>query len=456
MAASKAKQATPSLLDAPEVRTTRVATVALLKPIDKAYSYRIPDNLATALQPGMRMTVPFGRRDLPTTAFCLSVSEQAWDSTLKPVLDLIDDEPLLDAGLLELGQWTSRYYAAPLGRTLDLMVPTAAKRQAGWRRVRLAVLAAQVEGGGDIRRSPKQAAVLAALASAGGEMPVAQCAEAACCTTAVITALAKKGCLTIVTRRQRVPPDDHGIERNEPTYELNNDQTRAIEQIAGAMDSASFCVQVLFGVTGSGKTEVYIAAMRRALAAGKQAIMLVPEIALTTQTVRRLQERFDRVATIHSGLTGVQRSRVWAAVRAGDIPVVIGTQSAVFAPCPDPGVIIVDEEAEPSYKSLSAPRYHTRDIAVKRGHILGVPVVLGSATPSLETWDNLQRKKHYHLIRLPRRVRGLAMPKVHLVDMRIEQHARRGMHVLSRAMEMHLTHTLERKEQAVLLLNRRG
>lgn len=456
MARSRAKQAAPSLLDPPEVRTTPVATVALLKPIDKPYSYRIPGELGAAVRPGMRITVPFGRRDVPTAAFCLSVSEEAWDSTLKPVLGLIDDEPLLDAGLLELGQWTARYYAAPLGRTLDLMVPDAAKRQAGWRRVRFAVLAAPVEGEGDVRRSAKQAAVLSALASAGGELPIARCAEVAGCAPAVITAMARKGSLSIVTRRQRVEPDDAGIERHEPDYELNEDQARAVDQIAAAVDRASFCVHVLFGVTGSGKTEVYISAMRRALAAGRQAIMLVPEIALTTQTVRRLQQRFDRVATIHSGLSGVQRSRVWAAVRAGDIPVVIGTQSAVFAPCPKPGIIIVDEEAEPSYKSLSAPRYHTRDIAVKRGHILGVPVVLGSATPSLETWHNLQHKKHYHLIRLPHRVRGLAMPKVHLVDMRIEQHARRGTHLLSRAMEMHLTHTLDRKEQAVLLLNRRG
>ncbi|MCG8406865.1 MAG: primosomal protein N' [Phycisphaerales bacterium] len=455
------ERATPSLLDVPEVRTARVARVALLRPIDKTYNYIIPDELADSIQPGRRVTVPFGRNDKPSQAFCLSVSDEPWESTLKPVLDLVDDEPLLNEKMLELGRWMSRYYAAHLGRTLDLMVPAATKRRAGRRKVKYAVLTnlpgrKEEQEKADQKLTKKQNDVLNVLNNANGRLATADLCRAAACTDAVLKTLEKKGGLTFETRLETVDPVEPDVQRVEPKFELNTDQKAAIDQITRVVTNRAFSVQVLYGVTGSGKTEIYVHAIRRALAEGRQAIMLVPEIALTTQTIRRLQERFERVATIHSGLTDVQRSRTWSAVASGVIPVVIGTRSAVFAPCPNLGLIIVDEEAEPSYKSQAAPRYHTRDVAVKRGHLENIPVVLGSATPSLETWNNLQNRKHYHLIRLPRRVRDLPMPMVHLVDMRMEHKARRGVHLLSRAMESHLEEVLQRDEQAVLLLNRRG
>ena len=297
---------------------------------------------------------------------------------------------------------------------------------------------------------------MAALEAAGGVLPGASCDRRAGFTPAVFGTLEKRGLLAIEARPAPWTPAEAGATRHEPLYALNEDQQAAVARVSAAVDRRAFSVEVLFGVTGSGKTEVYIRAMRRALDAGRQAIMLIPEIALTTQTVRRLEQRFERVATIHSGLSGARRARTWEAIARGEAPVVIGTRSAVFAPCPDLGVLIVDEEAEPSFKSQAAPRYHTRDVAIKRAHLEGIPVVLGSATPSLETWSNLGRRSHYHLVRMPNRVRGLPMPTVHLVDMRAEHRARRGVHLLSRAMELHLRNTLERKEQAVLLLNRRG
>lgn len=457
----RAERDTPSLLDKPEVRTARVARVALLRPVDRTYSYVIPNEIIDRIKPGQRVIVPFGRNDKPAPAFCLTVSEEPWDSTLKPVLELIDDRPLLNEKMLELGRWVARYYAAHLGRTLDLMVPSATKRQVGRRRVKYAVLVSPSvrevrEEGADRKLTRKQNGVLEMLEKAGGRMSATGLCRTAGCTDALLKTLEKKGRLTFETRLEDVAPAESDVERDEPDFELNADQEAAIDRITTAVAAREFSVQVLYGVTGSGKTEVYIHAIRRALSEGRQAIMLVPEIALTTQTVRRFQQRFDRVATIHSGLTDVQRARTWNAVAAGQIPVVIGTRSAVFAPCPDLGLIIVDEEAEPSYKSQAAPRYHTRDVAVKRGQLESIPVVLGSATPSLETWNNLQNRKHYHLIRLPSRVRGLPMPKVHLVDMRMEHKARRGVHLLSRPMESHLNQVLERSEQAVLLLNRRG
>jgi primosomal protein N' (replication factor Y) (superfamily II helicase) len=455
MRPGRVDRVTPSLIEMPEVRTAPVATVALLQLVDKLYSYRVPEELQTVIAPGMRITVPFSRTDRPVEAFCVDVSERPWDSTLKAVIAPIDERPLLSAKMLELGRWIARYYAAPLGRTLDLMVPAAAKRHAGWKKVHRAVLVPGKDGA-ELKLSAKQTAVLSALRNAGGPLLIAECAAAAQCGESVIQSLARKGLIVVETNLEAVLPKEAGVERHEPTYALNADQRTAVEQMSAAVSARRFSVQVLFGVTGSGKTECYVATIRQALAAGRQAIMLVPEIALTTQTVRRLQARFERVATVHSGMSEVERSRSWAAIASGQIPVVIGTRSAVFAPCPNLGVIVVDEEAEASYKNQASPRYHTRDVAVKRAQLEEIPVVLGSATPSLETWKNVRQKKHYNLIRLPRRVRGLAMPTMHLVDMRDEHKERSGVHLLSREMEERLAETLVRGEQAVLLLNRRG
>jgi primosomal protein N' (replication factor Y) len=241
------------------------------------------------------------------------------------------------------------------------------------------------------------------------------------------------------------------------------------------------------GVTGSGKTEVYLRCIREAVARGKRAIVLVPEIALTPQTVRRFTARFKSVAILHSGLTATERHRYWQMISIGRAEVVVGARSAVFAPVPDLGVIVVDEEHEASYKQDQAPRYHGRDVAIKRGQLENVPVILGSATPSLETYARVQGSEARvqsaavrpeaggaapspsslnpesrtltptsHLLTLPRRVRGLSMPHVELIDMKVENRFRRGVHLLSQRLEHLLRTTLETGHQAILLLNRRG
>lgn len=452
---ARADRATPSLLDPPTMQSAVVAEVALLRRVDRVYSYRVPPELVGQVQAGMRLRVPFGRNDKPVDAYCLSVSEtDDWKSTLKPILACIDATPLLSEVMVELGRWLATYYAAPLGRTLDLMIPAAVKRGAGVRHMRVVRLVDKDFDPAVLKG--KQKLLIAAIRGNDGPIALETACEQAGCTPAVARTLASKGVLQVETI---AAPDTAGIRTDppdDPTFELNASQQAAIDQIDAAIDAAEFSVRVLFGVTGSGKTEVYIRAIRRAIEQGKQGIMLVPEIALTTQTVERLAKRFDRVATMHSGATDAQRARAWRAIASGEAHVVIGTRSAIFAPCPNLGVIIVDEEQEPSYKSQSAPRYHTRDVAVKLAHLRKIPVVLGSATPSLETWLNVHRRKHYTLIELPERVRGLAMPKVHLVDMNEEHRFRPGVHMMSREMEARLRETLDRKEQAVLLLNRRG
>lgn len=463
-----------------EAVSGRIATVVAISPIERAYSYRIPHELAGRVMPGVRVMVPLGPKDRPTLGFCIDTTVGPWTTAAKSILSVQDEQPLLSAAMLKLGHWIARYYACPLGRTLHLMVPAAAKAGAGRRGVKWITLAEATstahihaasgtpEAAGDAapadstalkKTKPltaRQANVITMLRAAGGSMTMADLLRDASVGPGVVTGLAKSGKLKIEWRD--AAPIGSLITSNVaiPPFELNDDQRVAVAALTAAVEPAVFGVHVLFGVTGSGKTECYIRSIQRAIELGRQAIMLVPEIALTTQIVSRLKERFPRTAFLHSSMGEAARGRLWRAVESSAIDLIVGTRSAVFAPCRALGLLIVDEEHESSYKSQSAPRYHARDVAIARGQFEGVPVILGSATPSLETWHNLRKKKHYSLLRLPHRVGGLAMPTVSLVDMRIEHRERRGVHLLSREMENRLAATLNKGEQAVLLLNRRG
>ena len=254
----------------------------------------------------------------------------------------------------------------------------------------------------------------------------------------------------------------------ETDTQLNDDQRLVFDHLSPRVRDGGFSVNLLLGVTGSGKTEVYLQCIREVVRQGRQAIVLVPEIALTPQTVRRFTARFPRVAVLHSGLSNTDRHRYWQQISLGLADVVVGARSAVFAPLPRLGMIVVDEEHEASYKQDSAPRYHGRDVAIMRGKIENVPVLLGSATPSLESYwrvkdgapeppaANGSANAGYHLLSLPRRVRGLAMPSVELVDMKPQARMRRGVHLLSQRLESLLQSTLQAGHQAIILLNRRG
>jgi primosomal protein N' (replication factor Y) (superfamily II helicase) len=464
--------------ETPEVREGAVARVAMVAAVDGEYSFAVPPELADAVEPGRRVLVPFGRGRKPQPAFVLSVAKEAWTSTLKPCVEVLDEHRLLSDALLDLGRWISRYYFTPLGRTLAAMVPEPIRRQAGFKKLRYVRIAAattnadrtgetpgpNADEAADVPntpRSPKlsrgRQAVFAALhecASDGLELHAL--AERAGVSAGVVTAMIKAGQLGVEERREAADAPSFDRPGVEPDFELNDVQKAAIERIDTVAREGLFRVLLLLGVSGSGKTEVYIHAIRAVMARGRQAIMLVPEIALTTQLVDRLASRFENVAVIHSGLTGAQRSLVWAAIARGEKRVVIGTRSAVFAPCPNLGLIIVDEEQEGSYKNQQSPRFNTRDVAIKRGHLAGIPVVLGSATPSLETWHNCDRLSHFERITLPHRIAGLPMPQVEFVDMHVEAKERRGLHLLSRRMEEGIEQTLAAGMQAVLLLNRRG
>lgn len=454
-----APESQPSLwTESPEVRIGPVARVAMLAPVDKLYSFSVPDALAGQVMPGKRLVVPFGKKARPAPAFCVSVASEPWTSTLKPVLEVLDEERLLSDRLLELGQWISRYYCCPLGRALSAMVPAAIRDQSGFRAIRAYRLPAGAAAlsTGETVRSAKRQAVVRVLAERNEPTDEdALCAQAEV-SRGILSAMVKAGLLVVETRREPAPAPDFDQPGEEPEFELNDAQRAAIRRISDLAAERQFKTVLLYGVSGSGKTEVYIHSIRSVLAANRQAILLVPEIALTTHLVDRLVSRFRDVAVIHSGLTGVQRSLTWSAIARGLKRVVIGTRSAIFAPCPDLGLIIIDEEQEGSYKNQQSPRFHTRDVAIKRAQMTSIPIVLGSATPSLETWYNCDRFAHFERIALPSRISGLPMPAVELADMRLAARERKGIHLLSPRMESLLAETLDAGRQAVLLLNRRG
>jgi primosomal protein N' (replication factor Y) len=449
----------------PDTRKGPVVRVAMKAPVDKEYTFLVPDELAEAVRPGKRVMVPFGRKGRPEVAFCVSIGREQWTSTLKPVQEVLDDQRLLSDELLELGQWISRYYCCPLGRTLAAMVPEAIRKQSGFRTVRTVIPGAGLAE--DAKRSAKRKAVAEHLDEHPRGIELDALVSATGASRNVIKEMAKSDAVCILEHREAPPAPDFDRPREEPAFDLNQSQQTAVNRIKELGKEDKFRAVLLHGVSGSGKTEVYIQAMRSVLAEGKQAIMLVPEIALTTQIVQRLCSRFEDIALVHSGLTGVQRSLTFAAIARGEKRVVIGTRSAVFAPCPDLGLIVVDEEQESSYKNQQSPRFHTRDVAIKRAQMRSIPIVMGTATPSLETWQNCQVRKHFEKIVLPNRVAGLALPAVSFVDLRDEQRQRRSeekarqqkksaVHLMSREMEKGLAAVLEAGQQAVLLLNRRG
>ena len=470
------------------------ATVALEQSIDKVLDYTVPKRLAAVVKVGQRVRVPLGRRNKPATGYIVALPTTSTYPKLKPVSDLIDDRVLVSPPLMELARWMGRYYVAPLGVVLESVVPSAVKKRIGMAyaaMVRVAVPRPALQEAFEKTKARKRRSVIARLLQLeeGAAVEVVRLAGEAGVQPATVRRLARIGLIAITQEADAALMADGALPAavSEVDRPLNEMQQRVFDELKPRMDAGGFSVNLLHGVTGSGKTEVYLQCIRRVVEAGRQAIVMVPEIALTPQTVRRFVARFPRVAVLHSGLSAGERHRHWQRIAAGGADVVVGARSSVFAPMPRLGVIVVDEEHEPSYKQDTAPRYQGRDVAIKRGQLENVPVLLGSATPSLETFHRVstagrsgvrgQRSgaggsspsesqppvpspqspaSNYHLLTLPDRVRGLKMPHVELLDMRQEARMRRGVHLISQRLEHLLKTTLESGHQAILLLNRRG
>ncbi len=438
-------------------------------------TYVVPDELAD-LRPGDRVVVPLGRGNRTVSGYVLSVAEttEVPAAKLKRIAAREREALHLPDGLIELARWMSGYYCCPLGMVFATMLPASVKRGTGL--VRRALVDLQDPIAADSlpgivqhhKLPPKQRAVLAAAMELGmiGKLPMdaRSLADAGGARSAQpVNQLIDKGLLRRVDHTElRAAASHESPERHRPVT-LNDEQQQTCDAITSSLDKG-FGVHVIHGVTGSGKTEVYIRAIEPVVAAGKVAVVLVPEIALTPQTVGRFLGRFERVAVLHSGLTAAQRHRQWLAIRDGWAQVVVGARSAVFAPTANVGLLVVDEEHDASYKQDQAPRYHGRDLAIKRGQMHRCPVVLGSATPSLESYYNATRgpaRTHYRLHKLTRRVMDRSMPRVRIVDMMAERRARvqrgdRGVHLVSDVLESAMRRTFEAGAQVILLLNRRG
>jgi primosomal protein N' (replication factor Y) len=454
---------------APDEAGSSFAMVAVERGLDRypeGLAYRVPPSLGS-LAEGQRVVVPLGRGDQATRGTVIArlgtLPEGLDPRRVKTVIRLADDRLPLGGELLELARWISTYYACPIGVTLASMLPAAVRREVGVVRRTFVDLATSPPAVS--RLGPRQRAVLAMLEGLpAAERPIEMAelaARAGLATPAAIRAMVAKGLLVAESRREvRDTPLDGGLRPAGPPPELTADQARVVGEVGEAI-GRGFSRHLLFGVTGSGKTEVYLRLVERCIAAGRRALLLVPEIALTPQTMGRLLARFPgtEVAILHSGMTAAQRHGQWTLAAEGRAKIVSGARSAVFAPLPDGelGLVIVDEEHDPSYKQDQAPRYHGRDVAIRRAQLAGCPVLLGSATPSLESWANATSRGLIRLHRLPTRAPGLEVPKVEVVDLAEEQR-RSGnrRRLIGPTLAGAIEHCLGEGGQALLLLNRRG
>jgi primosomal protein N' (replication factor Y) len=433
------------------------AEVVFDRPLDHTYTYAVPESLREAVAVGKRVLAPFGKGDKPIPGFCVGVGATVPPRAVKELLRVLDEEALLTPDLLRLTRWMADYYLCGWGQVLNAVVPAGAKERAGTRAHAFleAVPESELPQPGPTLTA-KQAAVLEHLRSAGKAVEPQRLARLARCGPGPVEALVSKGLARRVVRRVETTTvllDE--TPAPEACVTLNVDQLTAWASLEQGLRQGGFHAFLLYGVTGSGKTEIYLRAIEEVVRQGKEALVLVPEISLTPQTIQRFRGRCGEVAVLHSHLGNAERGAHWRRVAAGQVQVVVGARSAVFAPARRLGLIVIDEEHEATFKQESTPRYHARDVAVMRARLEGIPIVLGSATPSLESWHNAERGQ-YTLLSLPSRVLDRPLPQVALIDLRHEGLGRGRFHALSPTLERAMHDALRAGGQVMLLLNRRG
>ncbi len=434
-----------------------ILRVALPVGLRRLFDYlppkRVPEN---SLKPGIRLRVPFGRRELTGILMSLETTSEFPIEKLRPALTVLDHQPILPEALLKLIRWTASYYHHPLGETFSQALPAMLRQ--GYdlgREVHLfwqpaPNLDSQAETTLNRTRAPKQQEAWALIKKHPDGMS-AEALKTMGFDKSLLTNLENRG---LIEWSERPPAfqmfhDHHPLLKSSPLV-LNSEQERALEAIT--CEGHHFNATLLHGITGSGKTEVYLQAIDFALQHKRQALVLVPEIGLTPQTLARFRERFNvPVTVLHSGLTDRERLNGWLAASRGEAGVVIATRSGIFTPLHTPGIIIVDEEHDQSYKQQDSIRYSSRDLALYRGRLENIPVVLGSATPSLETLHNSQTHK-FRYLRLQQRAGTAKPPQIELVDTR-NQPLQGG---LTPATLDAIQHTLDHGHQALVFLNRRG
>ena len=436
---------------------------------DKLLHYRVPASLGGTIVVGSLVRVPVLRRQSLGIVGEIGAPPAGFPmEKLKTVVQLVHPFPALPPDLLELARWMSAYYAAGLDTVIEAMLPAAVRGGAAPRQEKLltaARTASEDEKAALARRAPQQARLYAFLVQQFKPLPKPLVLARLGLTAPVAAALVKRGLAREETRcvaREGYADDwAHGEVVAALPLTLNEEQAAAVAAVRSSLGRRAFATHLLHGITGSGKTEVYLHAVESALAAGGGVIYLVPEVALTPQTVARLHGRLQAIApnhhvvVWHSHLGEGERFDGWRALATGEARVVVGARSAVFAPVRDLRLIVVDEEHEPAYKQDETPRYHGRDVAVYRARLNRAVCLLGSATPSLESIANARSGK-YRLETLTRRVDNRQLPTITVVDMRVEVLRSRGATTLSRLLADKLHDRLERHEQVILFINRRG
>jgi len=459
----------------------RICRVSLPRPVLQNFAYTIPEELAAQVAPGVRVRVPFGpRKEIGLVDAVEETAEGAGDSggrRLKSVLAVLDDEPLLGTELLDLCRWIADYYVAPIGFVHRAALPPGmltSRDPAGappktQQVVRLtAELPTLLEREEAFGRAERQRELFETVETMGGAAIVAHLESNLGFGRNLVQGIVERGLAEIVDEEVERDPFDTEAPVEPPPEALNPEQLAIVVALTEALGRPKPGAALIRGVTGSGKTVIYTHLIQAALDAGRSALVLVPEIGLTPQTVARFRAVFgDGIAVLHSGLSTGERHDAWRALRDGRKRVAIGTRSAVFAPLPDLGIVVIDEEHDGSYKQSETPRYHARAVAAMRTRREKALLVLGSATPSLESWE-LAREERYRLFELHERATAHSLPEVRLIDRRTahggaggprketgDEDGRRAP-ILSDDLRAAVERRLENGRQSLLLLNRRG
>jgi primosomal protein N' (replication factor Y) len=443
-----------------------IVAVQPLAGFDKLLHYLVPEALVASVRPGTLVRVPILNRQKLALVLATEVVADVPVARLKAVSAVLHDFPALTPDLLELARWMHGYYAVRMESVLEAMIPAAVRGEVRVKQEKFLEAARAVdtaEVAQLAKKAPQQARLYEFLRQQFRPVKKSLVLTRLGATAAVVTALVKRGLVREEARHvDRVAYAENWTGGEVVTARppvLNAEQAAAVESVGASLAAKEFAVHLLHGVTGSGKTEVYLRAVEAVLAAGGSAIYLVPEVALTPQSVARLRGRFEaaghRTVVWHSHLGEGERLDGWIALASGQARVVVGARSAVFAPVRNLRLIVVDEEHEPAYKQDESPRYHGRDVAVYRAKLARAVCLLGSATPSLESYANARAGK-YRLNVLTKRVDDRKMPDIQIVDMRIELMRQRGLVTLSRLLVDHMHQRFERREQTILFINRRG
>lgn len=436
------------------------AKVILDQQIDRTLDYGIPEELIMKIKVGQRISIPL--RGKNTKATVVSLEKTSSIAKVSPIASILSEESLLTPELLALAHWMSDYYCCSLQKAISCTLPAVIKKDLQEKTQALVERNLSkpktVSYCEEIRaKHPKQALVLDAILARDGGIFLSELLQMDQITRSPIDTLVKNKILTmrdIAIDRSELAEDDFF-----PTTPkmLTSEQQLTLSAVVESISKETFQPHLILGVTGSGKTEIYLQAIEKTLQMGKGVILLVPEIALTGQTIERLKGRFqEKIAVFHSRLSQGQRFDAWHKVRKGEISIVVGARSALFSPLQNLGLIIVDEEQEHSYKQLEeAPCYHARDVAVMRAKMANATVVLGSATPSLESYHNALTNK-YTLHKLTARATGVKKPQVKIINMAYEKDRSKGFALFSDPLLQAIAQKMADGEQSILFLNRRG